>query len=133
LIRHYCHFVLGIRATCHYCFINVCSTCCCFFRFLIINYSVDFNNTVRVCDTALSRDLFPNDYHCLGDNENRPIKWMAIETLEKKFHTTASDVWSLGVLLWELATLAAMPFEVIHRCVICLDHNFRPTTACQEN
>jgi RYK receptor-like tyrosine kinase len=50
----------------------------------------------------------------LGDNENRPIKWMAIETLEKKFHTTASDVWSLGVLLWELATLAAMPFEVIH-------------------
>jgi RYK receptor-like tyrosine kinase len=61
----------------------------------------------------LSRDLFPNDYHCLGDNENRPVKWMAIETLEKKFHTTSSDVWSLGVLLWELATLAAMPFEVI--------------------
>jgi RYK receptor-like tyrosine kinase len=62
----------------------------------------------------------------LGDNENRPIKWMAIETLEKKFHTTASDVWSLGVLLWELATLAAMPFEVIPLTT----HIFHVSTAC---
>ena len=29
--------------------------------------------SVKLCDAALSRDLFPNDYHCLGDNENRPV------------------------------------------------------------
>uniref|UniRef100_A0A182QRR4 Protein kinase domain-containing protein n=1 Tax=Anopheles farauti TaxID=69004 RepID=A0A182QRR4_9DIPT len=77
------------------------------------NCVLDVELNVRVCDNALSRDVFPGDYHCLGDNENRPVKWMALETLEKKFFTASSDIWSLGVLLWELATLAAMPFEEV--------------------
>lgn len=47
-------------------------------------------------DNALSRDLFPQDYNCLGDNENRPVKWLSVEAiLEKKF-TPASDVVSLA-------------------------------------
>ncbi len=44
---------------------------------------------------ALSRDFFPNDYHCLGDNENRPIKWMAMESLTRREFSTASDIVSL--------------------------------------
>lgn len=82
------------------------------FVLLMFLCRLDSDSNVRVCDSALSRDLFPDDYHCLGDNENRPIKWMALETLQKKLYSTSSDIWSLGVLLWELATLAAMPFEV---------------------
>lgn len=49
---------------------------------------------IKLCDTALSRDLFPMDYHCLGDNENRPIKWMALESISHKEHSWASDVVS---------------------------------------
>jgi len=45
-------------------------------------------------DMALSRDFFPNDYHCLGDNENRPIKWMAIESLTRREFSSASDIVS---------------------------------------
>lgn len=81
--------------------------------FFSIVYRVDFDLNVRICDSALSRDIFPNEYHCLGDNEIRPIKWMALESLEKKFYTTSSDIWGLGVLLWELSTLALMPFEEV--------------------
>lgn len=51
------------------------------------------------------RDLFPNDYHCLGDNENRPVKWLALESLLKKEFTQSSDVFSYGVTCWELMTL----------------------------
>ena len=47
---------------------------------------------VRLGDNALSRDLFPTDYHCLGDNENRPIKWLALEALSHNMYSTASDV-----------------------------------------
>lgn len=47
---------------------------------------------VRLADTALARDLFPQDYHCLGDNENRPIRWMALETLQYNQYSTATDV-----------------------------------------
>lgn len=95
---------------------------------------------VKVTDSALSRDLFPNDYHCLGDNENRPIKWLALESLIKREYTGASDVvsffqreatlpetyylvtnnslrflaqWSYGVLIWELMSLGQQPYEEI--------------------
>ncbi|GFG35749.1 hypothetical protein Cfor_05200 [Coptotermes formosanus] len=74
------------------------------------NCVVDEKLRVRVTDNALSRDLFPTDYYCLGDNENRPIKWLAIESLLHKQFTGASDVWSFGVLLWELTTLAQQPY-----------------------
>jgi len=47
---------------------------------------------VRLTDAALARDLFPQDYHCLGDNENRPIRWMALESLQRNEYSTATDV-----------------------------------------
>ena len=50
---------------------------------------------MRLGDNALARDLFPADYHCLGDNENRPIKWLALEALSQNVYSTASDVVSL--------------------------------------
>lgn len=56
--------------------------------------SVDDDLNVKVTDCALSRDLFPQDYCCLGDNENRPVKWMAVESLEHGRYTVASDVVS---------------------------------------
>jgi len=68
------------------------------------------NLSIKLCDPALSKDLFPNDYHCLGDNENRPVKWMAIETLSSGSFTTASDVWSWAVTMWEVLTRAQQPF-----------------------
>jgi RYK receptor-like tyrosine kinase len=66
--------------------------------------------TVKLADSALSRDLFPNDYHCLGDNENRPVKWMAVECISGEEYTTHSDVWSWGVTVWEILTRAQQPF-----------------------
>ncbi|ELT98025.1 hypothetical protein CAPTEDRAFT_224958 [Capitella teleta] len=74
------------------------------------NCVVDHQFNVKVTDTALARDFFPNDYHCLGDNENRPIKWLALESLMERRFTPASDVWSFGVLIWELLTLALQPY-----------------------
>lgn len=68
---------------------------------------------IQIADNALARDLFPSDYHCLGDNKNRPIKWMAIESLDYRKFSTASDIWSFGVLLWELLTLCQQPYADI--------------------
>ena len=53
--------------------------------------SVDSELTVQLTDSALSRDLFPRDYVCLGDNENRPVKWLAVEALVDRRYSPASD------------------------------------------
>ncbi|KAK0406964.1 hypothetical protein QR680_018915 [Steinernema hermaphroditum] len=68
---------------------------------------------VQLCDNALSRDFFPGDYHCLGDNDNRPIKWMAPETLRTNVYNSATDVWSFGVAMWEMLSCGSQPFDGI--------------------
>uniref|UniRef100_A0A0R3RSI2 Protein kinase domain-containing protein n=1 Tax=Elaeophora elaphi TaxID=1147741 RepID=A0A0R3RSI2_9BILA len=71
------------------------------------------NLFVQICDSALSKDFFPDDYHCLGDNENRPMKWMAHESLVHNSFNSSTDVWSFGVVLWELLTCGQQPYPDI--------------------
>ncbi|VDP66997.1 unnamed protein product [Echinostoma caproni] len=73
---------------------------------------LDIRYDVSLSDSALSRDLFPEDYHCLGDNTNRPIKWLAIEALVERKFSTATDVWSFGITMWELITKGQQPYAM---------------------
>nr|CAH8838851.1 unnamed protein product [Trichobilharzia regenti] len=68
---------------------------------------------IALSDSALSRDLFPEDYHCLGDNTNRPVKWLAHEALIERKYNKATDVWSVGITLWELITKGQQPYANI--------------------
>lgn len=61
-------------------------------------FSISGQLNIRVTDSALSRDIFVHDYHCLGDNENRPVKWLALEALVERKFSPASDVVSFLLL-----------------------------------
>ncbi|CAL4133684.1 unnamed protein product [Meganyctiphanes norvegica] len=72
---------------------------------------------LRICDAGLSQDLFPEDYEVsLYEHQPRPIKWMAYETITDHLASSATDVWSYGVLLWELSTLANQPYVEVATC-----------------
>lgn len=81
------------------------------FHFLI--FRIDDQLRIKLADSSLSRDLFPADYNCLGDSENRPIKWLSLEALQRKIFTEASDIWGFGVLMWELCNRARQPYQEI--------------------
>ena len=42
-----------------------------------------------------------------------PVRWMSPESLTDGLFTPASDIWSYGVLLYEMITFGSFPFQVI--------------------
>jgi hypothetical protein len=75
------------------------------------NCMLDDNLTVKVADFGLSRDIYERDYYSSDNKKAKlPVKWMAIESLEKSVYSTKTDVWSYGVLLWELMTRGVVPY-----------------------
>ena len=56
-----------------------------------------------------------------------PVKWMALESLADHVYTSKSDVWSFGVLLWEMVTLGALPYPgvEVHNLVHLLKTGYR--------
>uniref|UniRef100_A0A1I8HPW6 Ig-like domain-containing protein n=1 Tax=Macrostomum lignano TaxID=282301 RepID=A0A1I8HPW6_9PLAT len=73
--------------------------------------SLTADGTVRIGDAALAKDLFPADYECTGDGDSRPVKWLSVEALIERKFSPASDIWSLGVTLWELITRCQQPYS----------------------
>uniref|UniRef100_A0A2K5VT26 Macrophage-stimulating protein receptor n=1 Tax=Macaca fascicularis TaxID=9541 RepID=A0A2K5VT26_MACFA len=79
------------------------------------NCMLDESFTVKVADFGLARDILDKEYYSVRQHRHArlPVKWMALESLQTYRFTTKSDVWSFGVLLWELLTRGAPPYPHI--------------------
>uniref|UniRef100_A0A3Q3PZZ5 Macrophage-stimulating protein receptor n=1 Tax=Monopterus albus TaxID=43700 RepID=A0A3Q3PZZ5_MONAL len=76
------------------------------------NCMLDETFTVKVADFGMARDIYDKEYYSVQDHKRAklPVKWMAIESLQTQKFTTKSDVWSYGILMWELMTRGASPY-----------------------
>ena len=85
------------------------------------NCMLDNDLCVKVADFGLSKHVVSKDYYKTENSmQVMPIKWMSIESLEKGIYNTKTDVWSYGVLVWELMTRGIVPYPNLQHFEVLL-------------
>ncbi|XP_019621183.1 PREDICTED: fibroblast growth factor receptor-like [Branchiostoma belcheri] len=83
------------------------------------NVLVGENLVVKIADFGLTTDIYERGYQRQDAEQKIPLRWMAPERLMREGrYTSKSDVWSFGVVLYEIATLGNVPYPVLERTLL---------------
>ncbi|MBN3309822.1 FLT3 kinase, partial [Amia calva] len=75
------------------------------------NMLVTQGKLVKIGDFGLARDIVNDSNYVIKGNVRSPaLKWMAPESLFEGVYTVQSEVWSYGILLWEIFSLGVNPY-----------------------
>jgi serine/threonine protein kinase len=82
--------------------------------------------TVKIGDFGLSR-ISRRSYY-MSTSKTIPFKWSAPEVLVMGAYSNRSDVWSFGILMWEVFSFGKIPFPTIQNSELlqALNNKVRP-------
>ena len=95
------------------------------------NVLVDANETCKVSDFGLLREVpKDNSIYVSQDYGPSPLRWMAPESVNDRIFTPASDVWSYGILLWEMYNPDKIPYYTLEdtQMIVKVASGFRMPT-----
>ncbi|XP_030627009.1 mast/stem cell growth factor receptor kita [Chanos chanos] len=74
------------------------------------NILITQGRVAKICDFGLARDITTDSNYVVKGNARLPVKWMSPESIFECVYTFESDVWSYGILLWEIFSLGSSPY-----------------------
>ncbi|XP_038062499.1 uncharacterized protein LOC119732990 [Patiria miniata] len=77
------------------------------------NVLVSEDMVSKISDFGFASDVAEMRTHQRKNTGFSPLRWMALESILDDVYTTESDVWSFGVLLWEIVTLGGHPYPTL--------------------
>lgn len=75
------------------------------------NCLVHANKTVKISDFGMTRHISDSDYYRFTRKGMLPVRWMSPESLVDGIFTFKSDIWSFGVLVYEIVTFGSFPYQ----------------------
>ncbi|KFO77318.1 Tyrosine-protein kinase STYK1, partial [Cuculus canorus] len=75
------------------------------------NVLLHHNFTAKLCGLGLAYETLT--YGANSVTQTVPVKWQAPEQLLKKSPSIKADIWSFGILLYEMITLGAPPYPEV--------------------
>ncbi|XP_072016476.1 muscle, skeletal receptor tyrosine protein kinase-like [Amphiura filiformis] len=94
------------------------------------NCLVNNNMDVKIADFGLAQHLGESELYIGNKDETIPIRWTAPEALWQYRFTTYSDVWSFGVLLWEIFSYAQQPYMALSHEQVFIQTHQGHTLSC---
>ena len=73
------------------------------------NILLDDNDVAKICDFGLAEKATEMTKKSIINNKIR-VRWSAPELLDTNRLTIRSDVWSFGILIWEIYTYGRIPY-----------------------
>ncbi|XP_072039160.1 uncharacterized protein [Amphiura filiformis] len=74
------------------------------------NVLVGEDLVVKISDFGMADDIYQQGYKRLGPERKRPVKWVSLETNTRGQCTIQSDIWSFGIVLYEIYTFGDVPY-----------------------
>ena len=78
------------------------------------NVLIGSGNRCKIADFGMTQEMGEGRKLKLAGNVRLAIKWSAMECLMQNTFSEASDVWSVGVVMWEILTYGKFPYTGVN-------------------
>ena len=68
---------------------------------------------LQIADFGMARHLQDKTHYRMSSTSKIPMRWTAPEVVLHREYSSSSDVWSFGILMYEIWSLGAKPYAAI--------------------